>query len=388
MKHTSSTEKTAQHKQHQTAQRASAGPDGISLAPPAYTPQTVAQRKVGFEFEYPSSATPDTPALDMPAHDMPTPNTPAHDTPTPNTSIPNTPTPVDTHPQSLTAWTAAADPTPIEMVTGPIAEPAMDPSTEEEAPKKAAAFIQKKAASSALGNNPPTAAENRTGLPDALKNGVESLSGLAMDDVRVHYNSPKPANLQALAYAQGTDIHVAPGQERHLPHEAWHVVQQAQGRVKPTMQMKSGAPVNDNTGLEHEADVMGEKALQMHFGKSVEKQKSVDDSVQKSNYQTVIQNRLPSSPLSQNGGIIQMRATWGINQSARRHYRDGWGALYGITNDNALKQAITDEDNWDAGDHRVELGVHNHRDCYIRYNNSYERNRDGHTYTWHCGPAL
>ncbi len=83
-----------------------------------------------------------------------------------------------------------------------------------------------------------------------------------------------------------------------------------------------------------------------------------------------------------------MRATWGINQSARRHYRDGWGALYGITNDNALKQAITDEDNWDAGDHRVELGVHNHRDCYIRYNNSYERNRDGHTYTWHCGPAL
>ena len=29
----------------------------------------------------------------------------------------------------------------------------------------------------------------------------------------------------ALAYAQGSDIHLAPGQEQHLPHEAWHVVQ-------------------------------------------------------------------------------------------------------------------------------------------------------------------
>jgi hypothetical protein len=27
-----------------------------------------------------------------------------------------------------------------------------------------------------------------------------------------------------------------PGQEQHLPHEAWHVVQQKQGRVKPTGQ--------------------------------------------------------------------------------------------------------------------------------------------------------
>ena len=81
-----------------------------------------------------------------------------------------------------------------------------------------------------------------------------------MDGVNVDYNSPQPAQLNALAYAQGRDIHVAPGQERHLPHEAWHVVQQAQGRVKPTMQLKDGVPVNDDEGLEHEADVMGAKA--------------------------------------------------------------------------------------------------------------------------------
>jgi hypothetical protein len=76
---------------------------------------------------------------------------------------------------------------------------------------------------------------NNTGLPDQLKSGIESLSGLSMDHVRVHYNSAQPAQLNALAYAQGSDIHLAPGQERHLPHEAWHVVQQAQGRVRPTL---------------------------------------------------------------------------------------------------------------------------------------------------------
>ena len=55
----------------------------------------------------------------------------------------------------------------------------------------------------------------------------------------------------------GAVIHLAPGQEKHVPYEAWHVVQQAQGRVKPTMQMKAGVPVNDDAGLEHEADAMG-----------------------------------------------------------------------------------------------------------------------------------
>ncbi|WP_281988956.1 eCIS core domain-containing protein [Aquimarina aggregata] len=105
--------------------------------------------------------------------------------------------------------------------------------------------------------------ENNTGLPDTLKSGIENLSGYAMDDVKVHYNSDKPSQLQAHAYAQGTDIHLASGQEKHLPHEAWHVVQQKQGRVQPTMQMKGKININDDAGLEKEADVMGEKALQM-----------------------------------------------------------------------------------------------------------------------------
>jgi hypothetical protein len=101
---------------------------------------------------------------------------------------------------------------------------------------------------------------NNTGLPDNLKSGIENLSGYSMDDVKVHYNSNKPAQLKAHAYAQGTDIHIASGQEKHLPHEAWHVVQQKEGRVRPTLQLK-GIHVNDNTSLEKEADLLGEMAL-------------------------------------------------------------------------------------------------------------------------------
>ena len=109
------------------------------------------------------------------------------------------------------------------------------------------------------------ATRNETGMPDQLKTGIEALSGMDMSEVRVHANSAEPAQLNALAYTQGHDIHLAPGQERHIAHEAWHVVQQRQGRVKPTMQME-GAAINDDAGLEREADVMGAKAFQMKRG--------------------------------------------------------------------------------------------------------------------------
>jgi len=108
---------------------------------------------------------------------------------------------------------------------------------------------------------------NNTGLPNNLKSGIENLSGYSMDDVKVHYNSDQPAQLNAHAYAQGTDIHLATGQEKHLPHEAWHVVQQKQGRVKPTMQMKDKVSINDDAGLEKEADIMGAKAIQFSTNK-------------------------------------------------------------------------------------------------------------------------
>lgn len=139
--------------------------------------------------------------------------------------------------------------------------PAVQRAEEDDDPlqaKSATETAQREAADAAEAPKP-----NNTGLPDQLKSGIESLSGMSMDHVKVHYNSAQPAQLNAHAYAQGSEIHVAPGQEQHLPHEAWHVVQQAQGRVKPTMQMKVGVPINDDAGLESEADVMGAKAVQL-----------------------------------------------------------------------------------------------------------------------------
>lgn len=124
---------------------------------------------------------------------------------------------------------------------------------------KAAHDLRQPTASSA----PVQRQENKTGLPDKLKSGMESLSGLSLSDVKVHRNSDKPAQLQAHAYAQGSNIHLGPGQEKHLPHELGHVVQQKEGRVKPTVQLKGNVNVNDNPGLEREADVMGTKALQL-----------------------------------------------------------------------------------------------------------------------------
>jgi hypothetical protein len=109
-------------------------------------------------------------------------------------------------------------------------------------------------------SQPGSFKEGQAGLPAGLRLGIENLSGLAMNDVRVHYNSSKPAEVRALAHTQGSNIYVGPGQEKHLPHEAWHVAQQKQGRVKPTGVLAKGASINHDPGLEREADEMGTRA--------------------------------------------------------------------------------------------------------------------------------
>jgi hypothetical protein len=108
----------------------------------------------------------------------------------------------------------------------------------------------------------PAADGISNGLPHQLRQGVETLSGISMADTTVNYNSTAPTRIGALAYAAGNQIHLGPGQEKHLPHEAWHIVQQKQGRVKPTLQAK-GLVINDDHALETEADVMGQRAVQL-----------------------------------------------------------------------------------------------------------------------------
>lgn len=104
--------------------------------------------------------------------------------------------------------------------------------------------------------------KNSTGIPLQMKQQYEKLSGLSFDDVRVHYNSGKPAQFQALAYTQGNQVFIGPGQETHLGHELGHVVQQKQGHVRATQQIGNIA-INNDTILEREAGHIGKAASKL-----------------------------------------------------------------------------------------------------------------------------
>lgn len=90
-------------------------------------------------------------------------------------------------------------------------------------------------------------------IPSYVKNRFEVLSGFSFEDIKVHYNSDKPHQLQAFAYTQGNEVYIGPGQEQYLEHELGHVVQQKQGIVKPTSEL-NGVAINDDTQLEKNAD--------------------------------------------------------------------------------------------------------------------------------------
>ncbi|GLT19144.1 hypothetical protein GCM10007938_29260 [Vibrio zhanjiangensis] len=97
-------------------------------------------------------------------------------------------------------------------------------------------------------------------LPTKLRRGMEKLTGMNLSHVRVFFNSEKPRQVQAHAYAQGHEIYLAPGQEQHLPHELGHIVQQAMGMVKPTVNI-NGVEINDDPWLEEHATELGALAF-------------------------------------------------------------------------------------------------------------------------------
>lgn len=92
-----------------------------------------------------------------------------------------------------------------------------------------------------------------SGIPIQLKKRTEAETGLSFDDVRVHYNSGRPRQIEALAYTQGSQVYLGPGQAHLLPHELSHVIQQKTGRIKPDSTI-NGLPVNTDPRLEQQAD--------------------------------------------------------------------------------------------------------------------------------------
>lgn len=103
-------------------------------------------------------------------------------------------------------------------------------------------------------------------MPEEVQAKMEGAFGADFSGVRIH-EGPRSEALGARAYTQGKDVHFAPGEyqpgsqsgQELLGHELAHVVQQSQGRVSATTQAK-GVAVNDDAGLETEADAMGAKA--------------------------------------------------------------------------------------------------------------------------------
>jgi hypothetical protein len=115
--------------------------------------------------------------------------------------------------------------------------------------------------------SPPNTASTGSGIPESMQTKMEGALNTSLSGVTVHPNSSKATAVGALAYTQGTDIHVAPSHyspntskgKQLLGHELTHVAQQMEGRVQPTGSV-GGLPLNDNPALEKEADSMGAKA--------------------------------------------------------------------------------------------------------------------------------
>ena len=141
-------------------------------------------------------------------------------------------------------------------------KPVNKSNASKHAPLESKEPIQQKPVQTKSANTPSSQSSTGNGLPIQLQENMEGMGGVDLSDVKVNYNSSKPKQMGALAYAQGNQIEIGPGQEKHLPHEAWHAVQQKQGRVQANASIQAkGLPLNNDPALEKEADVMGEKAL-------------------------------------------------------------------------------------------------------------------------------
>lgn len=104
-------------------------------------------------------------------------------------------------------------------------------------------------------------------LPDSVQAKMEKAFHTDFSEVQIHPESSVASQIGAVAFAQGNDIHFAPGTyqpetqsgQQLLGHELTHVVQQRQGRVKANVPDAS-LPINDDPSLEAEADRYGSLA--------------------------------------------------------------------------------------------------------------------------------
>ncbi len=99
-------------------------------------------------------------------------------------------------------------------------------------------------------------------LEETVRVELETEMEADFGSVRVHASTPELESIGALAVTRGEHVFFAPGQyapssesgRALLSHELTHVLQQRAGRVQPTTEL-AGLPINDDPGLEQEADL-------------------------------------------------------------------------------------------------------------------------------------
>jgi hypothetical protein len=127
--------------------------------------------------------------------------------------------------------------------------------------------VQDQALKHSQSPSPSHAAEHATGIPAPVRASMEAALGADLSDVRVRTSSADALRLGAAAFTRGHEIQVAPGHwaphtragRELLGHELAHVLQQREGRVRPTVRM-GDVPVSADAALEREADVLGARA--------------------------------------------------------------------------------------------------------------------------------
>ena len=121
---------------------------------------------------------------------------------------------------------------------------------------------------SAPGREP--AHDDKTGLPDDVRQGMEEAIGGNFSSVQFVTESKKAEEVGALAFTQGKNVEFAPGQFKPdttaglelIGHELTHVDQQDKGTVEPTMEIGEML-VNDDKSKETEADDKGKAAARL-----------------------------------------------------------------------------------------------------------------------------
>ncbi len=175
-----------------------------------------------------------------------------------------------------------------------------------------------------------------TKMPEGVQAKMQGSFGTDFSNVNIHQNDNSATEMGALAYTQGNDVHFASGQynpntqagQELLGHELTHVVQQREGRVKPTKQGK-GLSVNDNPSLEHEADVMGARAATgkdvsvKGKGNGVQKQEGdVVDTKTLEDQEKIFQNKLNDFINALNGSITRLKTCYNSAYDKFDAYKD------------------------------------------------------------------